>query len=272
MKDWERISSRQNNRIKNLIKLQRKKFRQRQGRFLLEGFKLIETALKAEAGIEEFYLSQELEIESDEVQNIIKHLPAGVEPVILEADLFNRAVTTVNPQGVLAVARSREILLSEIWQLSGPLLLLAEVQDPGNLGTIIRTAAAADLAGLLTLKGSVDIFNPKVVRGSMGGIFSLPVCQSITRADIKQSIAGDQLKPRRLVAAEPGASQPYYDFIFERDDIIIIGNEARGLPQDIKNFIDREITIPLPGRMESLNAAVAASIVIFEMVKILGQN
>ncbi len=272
MKNRERISSRQNNRVKNLIKLQRKKYRQQQGRFLLEGFNLIETALKVEAQIEEFYLSQELEIKSDEVKNLIENLPAGVEPVILETDLFNQAVTTVNPQGVLAVARSREMSLSEIWKLSGPLLLLAEIQDPGNLGTIIRTAAAADLAGLITLKGSVDIFNPKVVRGSMGGIFSLPACQSVSPADIKESIAGNQLKFRRLVAAEPEASQSYYDFIFEQNDIIVIGNEARGLPQEIKDFIDREITIPLPGRMESLNAAVAASIVIFEMVKKLEQK
>jgi len=266
------ISSRQNSRVKNLIKLQQKKHRYRQGLFLLEGFNLIETALKAGAKIEELYLSQQLKIDSAEVQSIIARLPAGIEPVILEEDLLKKSATTVNPQGILAVTRINERSLNDIWQLPGPLLLLAEVQDPGNMGTIIRTAAAADLAGLLTVKGSVDIFNPKVVRGSMGGIFSLPLCQSITLQDIKQCLAGDQLKPRRLVAAEPRASQSYYDFTFTTDDIIVIGNEARGFSEEMADLIEQKITIPLPGSMESLNAAVAASLVVFEMLKQFAQN
>lgn len=272
MKDWERISSRQNSRVKNLIKLQRKKHRHRQELFLLEGFNLVETALKAGARIEELYLSQQLSFDTAEVQRIIDKLPAEVEPVILETDLFNRSATTVNPQGILAVARIRERPLNDIWQLSGPLLLLAEVQDPGNLGTMIRTAAAADLAGLLAIKGSVDIFNPKVVRGSMGGIFSLSLCQTVSTQDIRQCLGGDQLRPRRLVAAEPKASQSYYDFAFALNDIIVIGNEARGITSEIAELIDHKIAIPLPGRMESLNAAAAASIVVFEMLRQLGQN
>ncbi len=270
MSQWTYITSRQNNRVKNAIKLQQKKYRQDKKQFLLEGFTLIEAALKAGVELEEIFFRAELEKEDKRVSKILSLLPEEQTPLWLEDDLFAEVATTVNPQGVLAIAKARPANIEKLWQKSGPLLLLAGIQDPGNLGTLIRSAAAANIAGLLTLKGTVDIFNPKVIRGSMGGIFHLPIVYSLTTDEVESLKHNGDLPERPLLAATPDAPNLYTDELYQGREVLLIGNESRGIPADLEKLTDKKIKIPLSPSIESLNAAVAGSVIIFEMVRQTG--
>jgi len=261
----EEITSRQNSRVKELIKLQSKKHRRQKQQFLLEGFTLIESALKAGAEIEGVYLDSSIE-PGEKLDSIREMIADGVPVINLAPRLMEEVSTTVNPQGIVAVARRRTASLEDMLTAEGPLLLLAQVQDPGNAGTLIRSASAAGIDGIIALKGTVELYNPKVIRSSMGGIFKPTICPDVDPEDFIKT-ALEVAEERRLILTDPEADQNYFDIAFRQDDIFVIGNETGGIPSELRSINHVPVRIPLPGDLQSLNAAMAGSIVIFDWVR-----
>ncbi len=261
----EKITSRQNSRVKELVKLQSKKHRRQKQQFLLEGFTLIEAALQAGAALREIYISADIE-EKEELEKIKNLAGDGAIFINLSPPLMEEVSTTVNPQGIVAVAEKKTASLEDLLVKPEPLLLLARIQDPGNAGTLLRTAAGAGIEGVIALKGTVDLYNPKVIRSSMGGMFRASICTDVELEDFIKAVI-DEAEERRLVMAQPDSGQLYFEADFSRNDIFVVGNESRGLPGELKSLNHIPVSIPLPGGLESLNAAVAGSIIIFDWLR-----
>jgi TrmH family RNA methyltransferase len=248
-------------RIRRL--LAQRSARRSEGAFVVEGTNVLEAALDGEADIEALFAAPEAESECPALldragrRGIIVHRLA---PGVLE-----RVADTVTPQPVLAVARRRPPALSDVAAGEGaePRLLVVgvDVRDPGNAGTLIRSAEAAGAHGVIFCRGSVDVTNPKTVRASAGALFHVPVVEGCDPQEVL-GVLGD-LGLQRIAAVAHGGERP------DRVDLalpvaLVFGNEAWGLPADVLSGVDTAVTIPMPGRSESLNLGMAASILLYE--------
>ena len=187
-----------------------------------------------------------------------------VKPEVVSDEVFARMSDTQSPQGVLAVLKQPEYTLEQILDggKKAPLLLLLEhLQDPGNLGTILRSAEGAGVSGVILSADSVDLFNPKVVRSTMGAIFRLPFFYA---ENFSQTIAEIKKKGIRIFAADLEGSRDYDLEDYTAPSAFLIGNESRGLSEEAKALADRRIFIPMEGKLESLNAAVSAAVLVYE--------
>jgi TrmH family RNA methyltransferase len=183
--------------------------------------------------------------------------PPGVPVFILAEGVVERVATTVAPQPVLAVARRTDVALDAL-ATARFVVVAAGIRDPGNLGTILRVAEAAGADGVVLLAGSVDPFNPKVVRASAGALFHLPVVLDVPAAE-----AGDLGLPLLGTAATGGT--PYDEAALDPPVAVVLGGEAHGLPPDLR--LDGLVSVPHAGRAESLNVAMAAAVVCFEVAR-----
>lgn len=185
---------------------------------------------------------------------------AGVPVRRLEAKAFERLSDVVTPQPVLAVARRPD---PPLHILAGADLVVVgvDVRDPGNAGTLIRSAEAAGAGGIVFCRGSVDATNPKTVRASAGAIFHLPVVEGGDSEEVLAVLGG--LGLTRLGALPRGGPAPA-DIDLTRPVALVLGNEAWGLPDRVKACLDETVTIPMPGRAESINLAMAASVLLYE--------
>ncbi|MDS1030795.1 RNA methyltransferase [Bacillota bacterium LX-D] len=256
------ITSRHNHYIKLVKNLEKRKFREETGLFVLEGFRSLQEAMETKYKLEAILLtpSAYVKLQSDDYY---QNLEERTRLFIVEEKIFNDLAQTQTPQGILIIAQKRVYKLDHMLD-SGKLVVVADgIQDPGNLGTIIRTMAAAGAGGLLLTGGSVDVYNPKVLRSTMGGIFYLPFVVEDTEGIIKAIENYDY----NLVVADINGRQKYYEIDLSGKVALVIGNENHG-PADI--FLQRAssiIKIPMPGGVESLNASVAAAILIYETVR-----
>lgn len=238
------IQSDKNKIIKEINSLKLRKNREKLKLFILEGDKLIK---EAEDSISYIVTSESYRgnIESD---------------YTVSDSLFQKISDTVNPQGVLAVCHIRENKFKN--NDKNPLYILLEnIQDPGNMGTIIRTADAAGADGVFLSKGCVDIYNPKVVRSTMGSIFHLPV---YTDVDLTKLLS--EINVTSVAAHLKGVKTPY-DIDMKKGAAIIIGNEGSGISDELSAKADNLVKIPMPGKAESMNAGVAAAIMIYEALR-----
>lgn len=182
------------------------------------------------------------------------------------SDVVFRAISdTVTPQGILAIVRRKDYELAMLDQIVKPFILLCEdIQDPGNLGTLLRTADAAGCDCVMLTKGSVDLYNSKVLRATAGSVFHIPVIEQVEIAD-----AVTQLRKRgiRVLATLPSGGIPAYETNLAPPCAIMIGNEGRGLSREAFTLADQAVCIPMPGRAESLNASAAAAMLIYEAVR-----
>ncbi|MCR4752277.1 MAG: RNA methyltransferase [Eubacterium sp.] len=252
------ITSAENPRIRQVIRLNTKNKERREKKvFVAEGRKLfLETppALR-----EQVYVSESFEKTEGE-------LLSGCCYETVEDRLFLKMCDTQTPQGILTIARMpqyrREEMLSDD---SAPLLLLLEdIQDPGNLGTILRTAEAAGVTGVFLSPRCADLFQPKVIRSTMGSVFRVPFC---VEKDLTETADWLHQRKVRLYASSLAASVPYYDHGYTEAAGFMVGNEGNGLSEELMQKADERIHIPMYGKVESLNAAVAASILLFEAVR-----
>lgn len=172
---------------------------------------------------------------------------------------MSAASETVTPQGVVAAARWPEIKPRE----PGVVLVLDGVQDPGNVGTLLRSAEAVGVAEVIALRGSADMYSPKVVRAAMGAHFFLSLQIDLTWDDVMSALAN----VAHIYAADAEATMPYYAADWRQPSALVIGNEANGISPEGLSYATRQITIPMTGRSESLNAAVAGSVVLFEALR-----
>lgn len=249
--------SRDNRLIKLALKLKQKKYREEENRYLIEGIRFIEEGIKAGTVEHIFYSSKLLDTRGSE-RIIGKHESIHeVEPSILK-----ELCDTENPQGVVAIAVKSDCTLDSI---SGDFLVITDgIQDPGNMGTIVRTCHAAGASALIVLKGCVDIYNSKTLRSTMGSIFNIPIIFMDSFEELSNILKQKEFK---IYAASLDTESYIYDCNFKDKTAIVIGNEANGIPEAHMAFCTDKIKIPITETSESLNAAIAGAVIIFEIVR-----
>jgi TrmH family RNA methyltransferase len=237
-----------------------KRGRAQQNAFIIEGLKLVEEALRYQVHISFFLVS-------DSFYHGFQSMIAGektAQVYLVPDDLFMRVSTTETPQGVLAVAPLLDHEDSSLADRGTRFVILERLQDPGNMGTIIRTADACGFDGVLLSPCCADQYNPKVIRSAMGSVFHIPV---LSCADIYDAL--NKLKDRgiRIVAAHTRDSEVAWSLPLADMIAVVIGNEGSGLSQRMLDAVDIRVMIPMPGKAESLNAASAASMILYESMR-----
>jgi RNA methyltransferase, TrmH family len=228
----------------------------------IEGFRILEEAIRSGLRLRAVFFSEST---ATRAERLLSQLGAQVETLLLPDKLFSGAVPSYAPQGVAALARWKELPLEEALAKSkaGPLLVVAGVQDPGNLGTILRSAEAFGAGGVVLGEGTVSPFNPKVVRASAGSVFRLPVA----RAKLSDALALMKEQGLRMVATASHKGTPLDQAKLSGPLAIFIGSEGAGLSRDLIKEMDEVVAIPQAPQVESLNAGVAASIVLYEVMR-----
>lgn len=263
MRSLEVIRSKDNKILKHSRKLGIKKYRQESRQFIIEGVRFIEEALNSNARIKYCLCSENLE--RDRIKSLVKSLSErNVEIYHVQGELLDEICDTNTPQGIAAVVEKDEFPPEEILKSTDFLIVLDRIQDPGNLGTIIRTADAAGAGGVVLSEGTVDPYSPKVLRSTMGSIFHVPVIQFQSTLD-----SVNRLKEEGFIiyASCLEGSVAYYNEDYQGKTALVIGNEANGIDMSIISTAEKRVLIPMPGRAESLNASVAAGILMFEVAR-----
>lgn len=258
------ITSSANSRVKQVIQWQTKaKERKKAGVFLTEGFKMYEEApLESilEVYVAESVLASLEKMDAKEEKMAVKLKKTGYE--VVADSLFKKMADTQTPQGILCVVKQPEYRLEEILKQDRPLLMILEnLQDPGNLGTIIRTGEGAGVTGVIMTAKTVDIFNPKVIRATMGSVFRVPF---LYVEDMEDTLKKLKEKGIRTYAAHLAGREYYDSFSFTGGTAFLIGNEGNGLEKKTADLADSYLKIPMEGKVESLNAAIAASLLMYE--------
>lgn len=232
--------------------------------YFIEGIRFVDEAIKGNAEIVKVLVSEKLE-EINGGKDILSRIQAlNYETFFLTDKLFKEISDTENPQGILAIIKIKVYELSELFIDGNFYIMLDSIQDPGNMGTIIRTADAAGAAGIIVSKGCVDIYNPKVLRATMGSIFHIPICFYVDAAEL---IATLKAKGIKVFASHLKGSSNYFEHVMRENIVLVIGNEANGISDEIVSLADVLVKIPMPGRSESLNASVAAGLLMYEVVR-----
>ncbi len=253
------ITSRSNEKIRRIRELRtKKKARDEQGLFVAEGERIC----------------REIPVDRWEACFVSASF-AEAHPALSEAwraevlsdDLFRYACDTVNPQGILCLVKKRESSYIEIearMREGRPVILLERLQDPGNLGTILRAGEGAGIAGVIADAGTADLWNPKTIRSTMGSVFRVPflTCGSLTEVIPRLRSAGAE-----IFAASPAAGRTYDECSFLGPCAFLIGNEGNGLSNEISALATQTLTIPMEGEVESLNASLAASLLMYEAAR-----
>lgn len=253
----KRITSRDNPEYKKALKLTKRKYRDQMGLYLIEGVKPLKDALDMDVPLQRIFVTDEADAAS---------FPEEITR-ILSPDLFKALSDTETSQGVIAEARQREIGEEDIHRLltgHDRLLVLDRIQDPGNLGTMIRTAEAAGFAAVILLKGCADVYSPKVVRAAAGSVFRMKLPCGVEEETL---LSGCAQAGRKIYVTALEEAIDYRDAAYEEGHVIIIGNEGQGVSRNLIDHADLKIKIPMAGAIESLNAAVAAGIIMYESQK-----
>ncbi|MDE6852699.1 MAG: RNA methyltransferase [Lachnospiraceae bacterium] len=261
------ISSESNGQIKELTRLQKQaRFRKQRNTFVVEGLKMVQEAARY-GKLQKIYLSESIyiEIQGDDAEsnkNLISLLAKYDYEVVVDA-VFQKVTDTVTPQGILGLVTIPGYSLEAILQSQKPYyLLLDDVRDPGNLGTMIRTAEGAGMSGVILSHGSVDLFNPKVVRATMGAVFRMPYCYVESLPETIQQIRS---RGCQVYATAMEGSVVYDEPDYTPGAAVVIGNEANGVSDTVFHEMPINIRIPMGGALESLNAAVSAAVIMYEI-------
>lgn len=250
------ITSTSNSQMKHIIQLNKKaKTRYEQRVFVVEGIKMQQEIPREQ--IQKIYVSESF------LQNTKKlELLKGYSYEVVSDHVFQGISDTKTPQGILCLVRMPEYSLDDLLGENAHLLILEDIQDPGNLGTMLRTGEGAGITGVIMSRGTVDIFHPKVIRSTMGSLFRVPFY-------IAEDLPGTihTIKERGVVvyAAHLKGSVPYDKVEYTGPCGFLIGNEGNGLSGEIASLADTYIRIPMEGKVESLNAAIAAALLMYEV-------
>jgi RNA methyltransferase, TrmH family len=257
-----RIEGRHNTLVKDLRRAFSRGELTSDGYCAIEGFRILEEAIRSGLRFRVVFFSESAAVRAE---NLLSQLGAQVETLLLPDKLFASAVPSDAPQGVAALARWRKFSLEDVLAKSkaGPLLAIAGVQDPGNLGTILRSAEAFGAGGVLLGEGTVSPFNPKVVRASAGSVFRLPVA----RAKLSGALGLMKEQSLRLVATASHKGTPLAQTNLSGPLAIFVGSEGAGLSRGLIKEMDEIVAIPHAPQVESLNVGVATSIVLYEVMR-----
>ncbi|MDP4143905.1 MAG: RNA methyltransferase [Bacillota bacterium] len=253
------ITSKDNALIKEIKKLNEKKFRVQSNRFLVEGFRFVSEALDSNFEVPTVIISDKCK-DRWENFNISSKLKSNTKVIWASDSIVRSICSTENPQGIAAVVENKIV---DVNHSEGFYVLADKLQDPGNMGTIIRTANAAGALGVIITKGTVDIYNEKTLRSTMGSIFKIPIIEDLDLSVLK-SLKTSGFK---LIVSSLETNDNFYDLDMRGKVIIAVGNEGKGISDEIYVLADGKVKIPMPGDVESLNVAVAASVMMFEIVR-----
>ena len=255
------VTGLQNPVVKAAAELKQKKYRTQNGLYLAEGLRTAEEAVAYKAVETLFYVATD----DERTMRLLENAAAqNIKLVCVSENVMKKIADTETPQGIIAVCKMRQPKLENLLASGKMLLVLDRVGDPGNIGTMLRTADAAGIGGLVLLKGCADIYAPKTVRSSMGSLFHIPVLSGVSEQEFVSAAkkAGYDL----LVTCLDGADNLYKADLSGRI-AFVMGNEAGGVSESLLEKADKRVYIPMAGRAESLNVAMAAGIVMFEALR-----
>lgn len=257
-----RVSGRHNPRLKELRQAFRRGELTSHGECAIEGVKLVEEAIRSGQRLSGMFFSESAR---PLAEKMLPQIAARVEMLLLPDSLFNSIVPSDSPQGVAALVKIRAVSASQVFERAdtGPIVVAAGLQDPGNVGTILRSAEAFGAAGVFFTEGTVSPYNTKVLRGSAGSIFRLPVVQ-MPSAELIPFL---RQHGTRLIATSSHRGTPLHQSDWRLPVAIFIGNEGAGLSRELLHQMDETAVIPQAAQVESLNAGVAASIVLYEWAR-----
>lgn len=255
------IASRQNSQIKEL----RRAFTQAEltadGYCAIEGIRILEEAIRSGLRLKAVFFSEAAKAAA---AKLLPQISSHAETLLVPEEVFNSAVPTDSPQGVAALVKLKEFDLESVLRGDNPLLVCAAgIQDPGNMGTIIRSAEAFGAAGVISSERTVAHLNPKVIRASAGSVFRMPV----VKREAAKLIATLREHGIRIAATSSHKGTPIDEVDFTQATCIFVGSEGAGVPKDVIAAADETIAIPQSSTVESLNAGIAASIVLYEAAR-----
>lgn len=259
----EIISSNKNDKIKYLKKLYKSSKRKKEGKFVLEGYRLIKHAYQSGAKFDYVFVTESFS-ESREYEELVTNSDLNNISILITEELLNKISDTINPQGIIAVVYEMDSDITQIINRNKNILVLDRIQDPGNLGTIIRTAAAAGFGGIISLKGTVDIYNLKVLRATAGAIFNIPFINKLDYNNFRK-ILKENFSDYKMICADVNTELLYNEVEYDDKNILVIGNEGNGIRNELLEKADKKIKIPLNNNIESINAAMAAGIIMYEI-------
>ena len=244
------ISSRDNETVKEIIKLKDKKYRKE--KFIIEGIKMLKEAIQEKASIELIAIRENTILDFD---------VSNYKTIEVSEKIFAELTDVETPQGVLAVVNKNSIKAIDF--STNYVIALDGLQDPGNMGTIIRTADSANIKQIIVSKNTVDAYSPKVVRATMGAIYRVNI---IEVNDLVETLKEFNENGFETVSTSLDTDKSVYDLNYNKK-VVVIGNEANGVTKPVQEVTNYKVKIPMLGKTESLNASVAASIMIYEYVR-----
>ena len=255
------ITSKDNEIIKNVRKLKEKKYRDLNNEYIVEGVKMIKEAILEDAKIKLIVVCED-NANSGAIDKKLLYEIAKYECIYVSKKVFDLISDVQTPQGMLAVIE-KENSEDKIDYTEDVIVVLDGIQDPGNLGTILRTIDSVGLKQVIVSKETADSYNPKVVRSTMGAIFRVKVIESNNLLDTLKNMKKHKYK---IMATSLETDNSIYDVYYSKK-VIVIGNEANGVEKEILDYADEKIKIPMLGKTESLNASVATAVILYEYVR-----
>ena len=255
------ITSKDNEIIKNVRKLKEKKYRDQTNQYIVEGIKMIKEAISEEAVIRLIVVCEE-NANSGAIDKKLLYEIAKYECIYVSKKVFDLISEVKTPQGILAVIE-KDNSEDKIDYKQDVIVVLDGIQDPGNLGTILRTIDSVGLNQVIVSKETADAYNSKVVRSTMGAIFRVNIIESDNLLDTLKNIKKHKYK---IMATSLETENSIYDVDYNKK-VLVIGNEANGVSQEILDYADEKIKIPMLGKTESLNASVATAVILYEYVR-----
>lgn len=255
------ISSKDNELIKHIKKLKDKKERDLSNEYMIEGIKLIKEAIQENAKIKKIIICDDCE-KTESIPKDLMYEIAKYECIYVTNKVFETITEVMNPQGILAIIEKQGKDI-EIDYQQDIIIVLDDIQDPGNLGTILRTVDSIGLTQILVSKGTADAYNPKVVRSTMGAIFRVKIIECENLIKTLKEIKKHKFD---ITVTSLQTDKSMYDIDYTKK-LIVIGNEANGVRKEIQDIANEKIKIPMLGKTESLNASVATGIILYEYVR-----
>lgn len=255
------ITSKDNEIVKNIKKLKEKKYRDEERKYVIEGIKLVEEAIIEKAKICQIVVCEDC-INDGQVDKNLMYEIAKYNCIYVSQKVFNMLTDVSNPQGILAIIQ-KDIAKEQILYNEDIILVLDGIQDPGNLGTILRTLDSIGLKQIILSEKCADPYNPKVVRSTMGAIFRVNIIQSKNIVETLKEIKKNKYK---IMATSLETKNSIYSVDYNKK-VVVIGNEANGVSKEVIALADEKIKIPMLGRTESLNASVATGVILYEYVR-----
>lgn len=257
------IESKDNSKVKLVNSLKTKKYRDKHELMIIEGLRALKQLIDSKISLYMIVFSESIYMENEECKKI--HMEYDDIAIIVKDSIFSQLSDTVNTQGVIAVAKIPKYDINTFYDKEkSRVLLFDRIQDPGNAGTLIRTADAAGFDAIFIIKGTVDLFSPKVNRSAMGSNLYVPIIEITEDELLKFQKNGFEI----LATALDRSSFEYSDISYSQKCIIVLGNEANGVSESILDISDKKIYIPIYGRAESLNVAIAGAIVMYKSLEL----